>query len=112
MKNLTIDMLEGTNDVSFNLNSDDMNGSALAKLLHFSRTTSNSNKNINFSIRNATVSFENITKDHAGTYYLNLTYYCLDGDVMENRTEVGNLTLNVQCKLYSYVCNFFLIMNK
>lgn len=95
LKNLTINILEGTENVSFDLGSHD--DIALARSVSLSHT-SHSN-DIKFSIRNATVLFENITRDHTGTYLLNLTQCCVYGDTIENRTEVGNLTLNVLCKL-------------
>lgn len=97
LKNLTINILEGTENASFDLGSHD--NIALASSVSLSHTR-HSNMDINFSIRNATILFENITKDHAGTYLLNLTYCCVHDDIVENRTEVGNLTLNVLCKLF------------
>ena len=97
MKNLTVTILEGIENAAFDLGSHD-NNITLASSVSLSRT-SHSNIDVNFSISNATILFANITKNHAGTYLLNLVYYCVHDDIMENRTEVGNLTLNVLCKL-------------
>ncbi len=91
---MTVDIFEGTENASFDLGSDDVALASSVSLKHMSH----SNMEINFSIRNSTVLFENITKDHAGTYLLNLTYHCMHEDAMEIRTDVGNLTLNVLCK--------------
>lgn len=96
LKNLTVNILEGTENASFDLGSHDVSLTSTVSLRH---TIASHSNDIQFSIRNATVLFKNITRDHAGTYLLNLTHPCVHDDIVENRTEVGNLTLNVLCEL-------------
>lgn len=109
LKNLTVNIVEGTENASFDLGFHDVSLTSTISLRH--TITSHSN-DVQLSIRNATVLFKNITRDHAGTYLLNLTHPCVHDDIVENRTEVGNLTLNVLCELlvpYIMPCNIIIM---
>lgn len=49
-------------------------------------------------INDSVLFFDEITKDHAGMYYLTATNYHLDNSSREVGTFTGNFTLNVICE--------------
>ena len=98
LQNLEIKILEGTENISVDLGLDTVNCTP-PSFISWSKANQfrNSFEEMNVTIRNTTISFDNITRDHAGTYHLNLTKYYLDGKM---RNGDGSLTLNVLCKLH------------
>lgn len=70
-------------------------------------TSRRSNDSIQFN--GSLLLFDEITRDHAGIYFLTATNYRLDNTSREVGTFTGKFTLDVICKWYSYISSYQLI---
>ncbi len=59
------------------------------------------------TLNNSAVSFDSITREHAGVYSLTATNYHLNDSNRIIGTNTGNFTLDVVCKFLLLVCCLF-----
>ena len=98
--NVEVSITEGVGDISVDLGMYQTDR-VEAAFVSLSKTKGQlaSMGDISVSLRNTTLYFENVTRQHSGRYILSLTNDCENGGTVEARTEVGSITLNVLCEL-------------